>query len=154
VTAPAADPYLVHATAVAIAGRALLLRGPPGAGKSDLALRLIDAGAALIADDQCALRRAGDRILVRAPPAIAGLIEVRGLGILRVPTEIEAPLALVVDLVRPELVERLPQGHSEDFLGLAVPLLALAPFEASVAAKLRLALCALAGEEPPAIMGA
>jgi serine kinase of HPr protein (carbohydrate metabolism regulator) len=145
---------LVHATAVAIAGKALLLRGPPGAGKSDLALRLIDSGAALIADDQCALYRAGDRILVRAPAAIAGLIEVRGLGILRAPAEAEAPLALVVDLVRPELVERLPQARSETFLGLAVPLVALAPFEASAAAKLRLALCALANEVPPAMLGA
>ena len=75
---------LVHATAVAIDGRALLLRGPSGAGKSDLALRLIDAGARLIADDQSVLRREGGRLLAAVPAAIAGLIEVRGVGILRV----------------------------------------------------------------------
>jgi serine kinase of HPr protein (carbohydrate metabolism regulator) len=145
---------LVHATAVAIAGGAVLLRGPSGAGKSDLALRLIDAGAALIADDQCALHRAGGRILVRAPATIAGLIEARGVGILPAPTQPEAPLALLVDLVRPELVERLPPERREDVLGLSVPLLALAPFEASAVAKLRLALGALAGTVPPAILGA
>ena len=74
---------LLHATAVAIDGRAVLLRGPSGSGKSDLALRLIDAGARLVADDQSELSRRGDVLMVRAPATIAGLIEVRGLGILR-----------------------------------------------------------------------
>ncbi len=133
------DPVLVHATAVAIEGAAVLLRGPPGAGKSDLALRLIDAGARLVADDQVELKRVGAQVLARAPAAIAGLIEVRGLGIARVDAIEEAPLALIVDLVPPATVERLPEDRTEDVLGLAIPLLALAPFEASAPAKLRLA---------------
>jgi HPr kinase/phosphorylase len=134
-------PLLVHATAIAIEGSAALLRGRPGAGKSDLALRLIDGGARLVADDQAELRRAGQRILVRAPASIAGLLEVRGIGIVRVDALAEAPVALLIDLVPPGEVERLPEAHSEEVLGLAIPRIALAPFEASAAAKVRLALC-------------
>ena len=139
------EPLLVHATAVAIEGHAVLLRGSPGAGKSDLGLRLIDAGAVLVADDQCELRRAGSVIVVRAPAAIAGLLEVRNLGILRVATLPEAPLALIADLTAVERLERLPKPRIETLLGIAVPLIALAPFEVSAAAKLRLALRAIRG---------
>jgi HPr kinase/phosphorylase len=133
-------PLLVHATAVAIDGKAVLLRGPSGAGKSDLGLRLIDAGARFISDDQCELRRSGDRVLVRAPAPIAGLIEVRGIGIVRLPPLADVPLALIADLVAPDAVERLPQPRCEPILGLDVPVVALAPFEASAVAKLRAAL--------------
>ena len=145
------DTLLVHGTAVAIEGDAVLLRGPPGAGKSDLALRLIEDGARLLADDQALLQRADDRVLVRAPAEIAGLIEVRGVGILRVDPVDEAPLALIVDLVPAAAVERLPDNRFEAVLGLAIPVIALAPFEASAAAKLRLARRALAVAPPPAI---
>lgn len=140
------ETLLIHATSVAIGGRAVLLRGPAGSGKSDLALRLIDAGARLVADDRSELQREGDAILVRAPATIAGLVEARGIGILRVDSLALAPLALVVDLVAPEAVERLPEPRSETILGLSIPLIALAPFEASAPAKLRLALDALAGD--------
>lgn len=143
---------LVHATAIAIAGRALLLRGPPGAGKSDLAFRLIDGGARLVADDQAELRRAGKRILVSAPAAIAGLIEVRGIGIIRLDALKEAQLTLLVDLVSPAEVERLPGHRFENVVGLSIPLIALAAFEASAAAKLRLALGAFSPDRLPAIL--
>src|SRR5437764_7660222 len=132
-------PLLLHATAIAIEGRAVLLRGASGAGKSDLALRLIDAGARLVADDQSELFRRGDSLIVRAPATIAGLIEVRGIGIVRLDTLAEAPVALLVDLVPAETLERLPVRRKETILGLDLPLIALAPFEASAAAKLRLA---------------
>jgi serine kinase of HPr protein (carbohydrate metabolism regulator) len=145
-------PILVHATAIAIDGRAVLLRGPSGAGKSDLALRLIDRGARLVADDQAELRRTGERVMVRAPAAIAGLIEVRGVGILRVEPVAEAALAMCVDLVLSAEVERLPEIRSEDVLGLAVPSIALSPFEASAAAKLRFALGAFSPHSVPAII--
>ena len=146
------DPVLVHATAIAIDGRAVLLRGPSGAGKSDLALRLIDGGARLVADDQVELRRAGERVVVTAPAAIAGLIEVRGLGILRVEAVAEATLALLVDLVPSDEVDRLPEIRREDVLGVAAPTIALSPFEASAAAKLRLALSALSTDSVLAII--
>ncbi len=143
---------LLHATAIAIEGRAVLLRGASGSGKSDLALRLIDAGARLVADDQSELHRRGDSVIVRAPATIAGLVEVRGIGILRVDALAEAPVALIVDLIPAETLERLPARRSETILGLALPLIALAPFEASAAAKLRLALRAFTGPGLPVIM--
>ena len=146
------DPVLVHATAIAIDGRAVLLRGPSGAGKSDLALRLIDGGARLVADDQVELRRAGERVVVTAPAAIAGLIEVRGLGILRVEAVAEATLALLVDLVPSAEVDRFPETHYEDVLGLVVSSIVLSPFEASAAAKLRFALRAFSAHTMPAII--
>ncbi len=151
IAAPAA-PILVHATAIAIDGRAVLLRGPSGAGKSDIALRLIDAGARLVADDQVELRRAGGRVLVRAPAAIAGLMEVRGVGILQIDPLPEATLAMCVDLVPSAEVERFPEFRSEDVLGLTVPMIALSPFEASAAAKLRFALSAFSAYPMPAII--
>jgi HPr kinase/phosphorylase len=147
------DTLLVHATAIAIEGDAILLRGPPGAGKSDLALRLIEGGARLLADDQALLRRVDNHVLVRAPAAIAGLIEVRGVGIVCVDSLDEAPLALVVDLVPSAQVERIPDNRFEVVLGLTIPLIALAPFEASAAAKLRLARRAFTVPPPPAILG-
>ena len=144
---------LVHGTAVAIDGEAILLRGPSGAGKSDLALRLIDGGADLVADDQALLRRGGERVVVSAPETIAGMIEVRGVGIVRIGAVAGAPLALIVDLLPSGEIERLPEPRFEAVLGIAVPLIALAPFEGSAGAKLRLILRALATGPLPAIIG-
>ncbi|MGA8551502.1 MAG: serine/threonine protein kinase [Stellaceae bacterium] len=144
---------LVHATAIAIEGEAVLLRGPSGAGKSDLGLRMIDEGASLVADDQTLLRRTGERIVACAPAAIAGLIEVRGVGIVRLEALRQAPLALIVDLLPSGQIERIPEPRLETVLGVAVPLLALAPFEAAAAAKLRLVQRALAAGGLPAIIG-
>ena len=146
------EPLLIHATAVAIDGRAVLLRGPSGAGKSDLGLRLIDAGARLVADDQSELQRRGDTVIVRPPAALAGLIEVRGIGIMRLAAAAEAPVALVADLVPPEQVERLPTPCTEVLLGVALPRIAVAPFEAAAAAKVRLALGAFTGGGLPAML--
>jgi HPr kinase/phosphorylase len=135
---------LVHGTAVAVDDGAILLRGPSGSGKSDLALRLVDAGGRLVADDQVELRRAGRVILARAPASLAGLIEIRGVGIVRLDALDEAPLVLIVDLILSGDVERLPEARAEKVLGVAVPLIAQAPFEPSAAAKLRFARRALA----------
>ena len=140
------ETLLVHATSVAIDNRAVLLRGPSGSGKSDLALRLIDAGNRLIADDQSELWRDGDAVMVRSPATIAGLIEVRGLGILRIGSLPNARLAMIVDLIAPQHVERLPEPCSETIFGIAIPLVALAPFEASAPAKIRFALAAITGK--------
>jgi serine kinase of HPr protein (carbohydrate metabolism regulator) len=146
------ESCLVHATAVAIEGRAVLLRGPSGSGKSDLGLRLIDAGGRLVADDQSELVRIGSAVMVRPPAAIAGLIEVRGIGILRLEPLMEAPLALIADLVPAETIERLPTARLERVLGLDLPLIGLAPFEASAPAKLRLALRVYAQPGFPALL--
>jgi HPr kinase/phosphorylase len=130
----------VHGTAVALGGEGVLLRGPSGAGKSDFALRLIDQGARLVADDQTELRRDGDDITMSAPATIAGQIEVRGLGIVALPCVASAPLRLVVDLMPSEEIERMPLPRECTYLGRALPLVALAAFEASAPAKLKLAL--------------
>ena len=134
---------LVHGTTVALEGEGVLLRGSSGSGKSDLALRLIDGGARLIADDQTELTRAADGVMARSPASIAGRMEVRGVGILRVPTVPSALLRLVIDLVPPDRVERLPEPQFCDYFQWPLPLLAVAPFEASAPAKIRLALAGL-----------
>ena len=95
---------LVHGTCVDLDGRGILLRGPSGSGKSDLALRLIDGGARLVADDQVELRRDGHRVLARAPITLSGRMEVRGLGIVPLPYVTEAALHAVIDLVAPQAV--------------------------------------------------
>jgi HPr kinase/phosphorylase len=143
----------VHGTAVAIEGEAILLRGPSGAGKSDLGLRLIDRGARLVADDQALLRRQGERVMVQVPDPIAGMIEVRGVGLVRVDWLAEARLALIADLLPLGQIERMPEPRVETVLGVAVPLIALAPFEPSAPAKLRVILRALAEGPVPAIIG-
>jgi HPr kinase/phosphorylase len=146
------DHLLIHATAVAIDGEAVLLRGAPGSGKSDLALRLIDGGARLISDDQTVLHRKDAQVLVRAPATIVGLIEVRGLGILRIDPVDEAPLGLLMDLVSSVEIERLPDPRWETILGVPIPLIALAPFEAAAAAKVRLARRAFSAKPAAAIL--
>lgn len=128
-----------HATVVAIDGAGVMLRGPSGGGKSDLALRLIDAGALLVADDRCDLRREGGRVMVEAPPGLAGLLEVRGMGVVSARSVPRSPLVLVVDLVPAEAVERMPPAAVCALLGIEVPLVSLAAFEASSPAKVRLA---------------
>lgn len=144
----------VHGTAVALDGIGVLIRGPSGSGKSDLALRLIDAGALLIADDQTELWPTEQSIIMRSPLNIAGRLEVRGVGIARVPSLAEAPLRLVLDLVPSEHVERLPERANCEMLGHPVPRLAVAPFEASAVAKVRLALRGLVSSEPGSILAA
>ena len=131
---------LHHGTVVAFAGRGVLLRGGPGAGKSDLALRLIALGADLVADDQVEVSAGSDGLVAHVPPTIAGLIEVRGLGIRSLPHIPSVPLVLVVDLVAADRVERMPDPAMERFEGWVVPRLALDPFEASTPLKLLLAL--------------
>lgn len=131
---------IVQASVVAISGRALMIEGPPGSGKSSLALALIDRGAGLIGDDGVTLHREGDRIVASPPPNIAGLIEVRGVGIIKRPTAPPAGLALILTLG--ERGERLPERMpTRDFLGLAIPHL---PFEPGAIAPAVRAECALA----------
>lgn len=136
---------LTHGTCVTLDGVAVLLRGPSGSGKSDLALRLIDGGARLIADDQTLVTMQDGRLVASTPETIAGKMEVRGIGILAVEAETSGILGLVVDLV-PDPPERMPEPETTEILGIALPLLRLNPFEASAAAKLRLALRSMAGE--------
>ena len=100
----------LHASCVALEGRGLLILGPSGSGKSSLALQMIGLGAALVADDQVDVTCAGDALVAAAPPALAGLIEARGVGLLRAGTVASVPLHLAVDLGQPAS-PRLPDQH-------------------------------------------
>jgi serine kinase of HPr protein (carbohydrate metabolism regulator) len=129
----------MHATTVAIGGRAVLITGASGAGKSDLALRLLDRGFTLVSDDQTVVRRDGDRLVASAPPQIAGKLEVRGIGILDVETTTDVPVALLVELSVD--MDRLPDETRErSVLGLALPLVTIDAMTASAPAKVALAL--------------
>lgn len=116
------DDSVIHATAVALDGRGLVIRGPSGAGKSSLALQLMAVGAGLVADDRVVLRREGELVLADAPPALRGRIEARGLGILRATAVGPVPVVAVCDLGDVE-TDRLPVSQSCDLLGVAVPLI-------------------------------
>lgn len=128
----------VHATTIAIDGRGVLLRGRPGSGKSDLALRLIEDGAELVADDQTALSAEGGQVIASAPAALSGLLEVRGVGIVTLPYRESVALSLLADLDAKPV--RLPEATDDTISGIRLPRVAVAPFEASAPAKLRLAL--------------
>jgi serine kinase of HPr protein (carbohydrate metabolism regulator) len=130
---------LVHGTTIAIKGVGILIRGPSGSGKSDLALRLMDEGARLVADDQTRLSAHKGRLWASSPASIAGLMEVRGLGIVTLPHKAKARLGLVVDLVAEADIERLPDPDDVEFLEIRVMRVALAAFHASSSAKVRLA---------------
>jgi serine kinase of HPr protein (carbohydrate metabolism regulator) len=130
---------MVHATCIAIEGRGVLIAGRSGSGKSDLALRLIDRGAVLVSDDYTLVARAGDRLVGSAPGTIAGMIEVRGVGLVEAEAAGDVPICLLVDLDRAP--ERLPeQAERTDIAGLALPTIGLAALEASAPIKLEYAL--------------
>lgn len=140
----------VHATCVALPDPAdpaswagVLIRGPSGAGKSDLALRLIDSGARLVADDQTELRQENGRICAQCPPALSGLIEMRGAGLVRLSPIRQAFLALIVDpVVDIDAAARLPEPRTEEAYGAPVPVIATQYAAASAPARVRLALAA------------
>ena len=112
----------LHATTVAIDGGGLLILGPSGAGKSSLALRLVSLGAALVSDDRTRLTVVGGELRATCPNAdLLGLIEVRGVGVLRAPALPSAVIRLVADLGQPE-PDRLPPRRTVTILGVALPL--------------------------------
>jgi HPr kinase/phosphorylase len=135
----------IHATCLLVEEIGVLLRGPSGSGKSDLALRLIDRGAVLVADDQVLLHRDGELLLAEPPDILAGLLEVRGLGILKFPYRAPASVGLVIDLVEMAEVERMPEPETLSLLENAIPLYRVAAFEAAAPIKVRLAMQHAAG---------
>jgi HPr kinase/phosphorylase len=129
-----------HATTVAVHHRGVMLLGPSCSGKSDLALRLLGQGALLVADDCTTLRRQGGVLLAAPPPAIAGKLEVRGVGIVSVPWVTDTPVHLIMELKPREAIDRLPDPKTIDLLGVPIPAVAVYPFEASAALKVVQAL--------------
>jgi len=129
----------LHATSVAINGRAVLLCGVSGIGKSDLALRLIDRGAVLISDDYTLVKRVDGQLVATAPATIMGKMEVRGLGIVAMPHVADVPVALLVDLF--DKVDRMPlEPLMRAVAGMDVRVVKIAPLEASAPIKVELAL--------------
>ncbi|MEA3080229.1 MAG: hypothetical protein QOF05_1637 [Sphingomonadales bacterium] len=136
---PRLSAETLHATAVALDGRAVLISGPSGSGKSDLALRLLDRGFVLVSDDQTIVKKDGARLLATAPPTIAGKLEVRGIGIVDVERADDAPVALIVELTSD--IQRLPDDSRErPILGVRVPLITIDATTASAPSKVALAL--------------
>ena len=134
-------PASLHATAIAINGRGVLIVGASGTGKSDLALRLIDRGAALIADDMVLMQVTDGRLFAFAPAAANGRLHVRGIGIVQLLVAPEpVPMALAIRLGRGGGEGSSPAGRYGPVLGLLLPEVNLAPFEASAPLKLALAL--------------
>ena len=114
-----------QASCVAIEGRAVMIEGASGSGKSSLALALIDRGAVLIGDDGVALETHNGGIRAKAPPNIGGKIEIRNVGIVELPTT-EAPLALVLRLDR-QAPRHVEQAESVELIGQKIPLIRLFP---------------------------
>ena len=133
----------IHASCVAIDGRGVLIAGPSGSGKSDLALRLIDRGATLVSDDYTELSQVGRSLHANAPATIAGKIEVRALGICALPHVEGAPVALFV--AADPAPERMPEPATMTVAGVELPLLALALTEPSAPLKVELALARVVG---------
>ncbi len=129
----------IHASTVASDGRAVLIAGPSGSGKSDLTLRLLDRGFTLVSDDQTIVRRDGDRLLASAPPTIKGKLEIRGIGIVEMDNVDDVPVALFVELTSE--IMRLPDDRRErPVLGVNLPLVSVDALTASAASKVALAL--------------
>ena len=145
----APDTRLVHGTCLVIGGCGVLILGPSGSGKSDLALRLIDQPgrgtgleamtARLVADDQVVITKRDGRLFAAPPPALAGLMEVRGVGIVTVDFVSEAALGLAVRLAEAGTIERLPDPRQSQYvlLGLTLPAIAVDAAAASAPARIR-----------------
>ena len=129
----------LHASCVSSEGRAVLIAGPSGSGKSDLALRLIDRGFTLVSDDRTILRKDGDNLVASAPETIKGKLEIRGIGIVDMESINDVPVALVVEITGD--MQRMPDDSRErTILGAGIPLVNVNAMTASASAKVIVAL--------------
>lgn len=136
---------ILHAGLIALRQRGrwrgVLIEGPSGAGKSDLALRCLAHGARLVADDRVLAWTSDGRLFGRAPETLAGLLEMRGLGVAPVPALPYVGIDLVVACeTGPGAIERTPEPETAERLGVALPLRRLWPFEPAAPLKLIAAL--------------
>ncbi len=130
----------IHATCVALDGAGILIRGPSGSGKSDLALRLLDRGAKLVADDRVDLAARDGHLAASPPESLSGLLEVRGMAIVRLEYLPDVPITIVVDLTDRQVIARLPAPETVNISGIGLPLFQIDPFDNSAITKVRLAL--------------
>ena len=136
---PRLSTETVHASTVALEGRAVLITGLSGSGKSDLALRLLDRGFVLVSDDRTIVRRDGTRLIASAPPNIAGKLEIRGIGIVDMNHVEDIPVSLLVELSGD--IQRMPdENRRRPVLSIDLPLVHIDAAAASAASKVSLAL--------------
>jgi serine kinase of HPr protein (carbohydrate metabolism regulator) len=136
---PRISAETLHASSVALDGRAVLITGPSGSGKSDLTLRLLDRGFVLVSDDQTIVKKDGTRLLASPPPTIAGKLEIRGIGIVEMGCTGDVPVALIVELTGE--IQRMPDDSRErPILGIKVPLISIDAMTASAPSKVAIAL--------------
>ena len=128
------------ATAVTYCGFGVLIRGPSGSGKSDLALRLIDDGAGLIADDQVVIKSVGQKLFLSPPDSLLGLIEVRGIGVIKIAYVRDIRLCLIIELDPSNEIQRIPTIEEELIKNIPVPVISMDAFESSVLAKIKIIL--------------
>ena len=131
---------LLHGTAVAIRGNGVLLTGPTGSGKSDMAFRLMALGTPLVADDQIILWASGGQLFGRSPDTTAGLMEVRGVGIEAMPYVRYARICLQVELLKAKAVKRMPDQSETEIDGVQIQYLRLPSFDPSTPLKVKAAL--------------
>ena len=140
---PAPGPRLsaetLHCSTVAKDGRAVLITGPSGSGKSDLTLRRLDRGFTLVSDDQTIIKKHGDRLIASAPPTIAGKLEIRGIGIVDIERLENAPVALLVELTG-EFARMPDDSRERPILGVRLPLVSIDAMAASAPSKVEIAL--------------
>jgi HPr kinase/phosphorylase len=129
-----------YATAVTYCGFGILIRGPSGSGKSDLALRLIDDGAGLVADDQVVIKSVGQELYLSPPDSLSGLIEVRGVGVIKIEYVRDIRLCLIVELDPRNEIQRIPKIKEELIKKIPVPVINMYAFESSVLAKIKIIL--------------
>lgn len=135
---PRLSAETVHASTVALDGRAVMITGPSGSGKSDLALRLFDRGFTLVSDDQTIVKREGERLVATSPPNIAGKLEIRGIGIVDMDHVSNVPVALLVELTSD--IQRIPDDSRDRLiLGVRVPMILIDALTASAPSKVGLA---------------
>jgi serine kinase of HPr protein (carbohydrate metabolism regulator) len=140
---PALGPRLsaetLHCSTVAKNGRAILITGPSGSGKSDLTLRLLDRGFTLVSDDQTTIKKDGSRLMASAPPTIAGKLEIRGIGIVEMERVENVPVALLVELTG-EFARMPDDSRERPILGVRLPLVSIDAMTASATSKVEIAL--------------
>lgn len=134
---------LHHASCVEFEGKGVVIFGASGSGKSDLALRLIDAGGKLVSDDYVEITNESDILYAHPAPNIKGMIEVRGIGLMKVAYKKSSVLAVALMLVPKEDIERLPEAKTFSENGAEIPLYEFYSFSASAIAKIRLLLSTL-----------
>lgn len=132
----ACETSIIHATCVAVGKKGILLKGKSGSGKSDLALRLIDRGHQLVSDDQVRLTVKDISLYASAPETIAGMLEIHGLGIMRMPYVPSVIIDAVVELTDKDSVDRMPSKKNILINGISMPQFLLYPFAQSAPLKI------------------